>query len=171
MRRVITIVLAAAPSLCGPAMADWQFTKWGQSPAEVMSLSKIALKQSTAQEQADYALPAIRGVPMLNGIYTTEEFKAPVWLYFDHDKLSGVYLRIPDGETANLIGGRLSNQYGAPTDKEHRAADGCERDAKSWNDSKRGNRVRFYWQVCDTGFQNYVLLYVPLEQSGVDSGL
>ncbi|MER9335805.1 hypothetical protein NKJ06_17750 [Mesorhizobium sp. M0293] len=151
------------------ARADWQFTRWGQSPDEVLKSSKIALSQSTPEDQAGHAIPLIRGAALLNGIYAAPEFKAPVWLYFADNKLSGVYLEIADGETASLIGGRLSNQYGAPAEKNDGSQGDCKYSAKTWNDADRGNRVHFSWDVCDSGFHNFVLIYTPIEQP--DSGL
>lgn len=151
------------------ARAAWQFTRWGQSPDEVLKSSKIALSQSTPEDEAGHAIPLIRGSALLNGIYATSEFKAPVWLYFADNKLSGVYLEIADGETASLIGGRLSNQYGAPDEKNSGSQGDCNYSAKTWNDAHRGNRVHFSWDVCDSGFHNFVLIYTPIEQP--DSGL
>ena len=151
------------------ARADWQFTRWGQSPDEVLKSSEIALNQSTPKDEAGHAIPLIRGSALLNGIYTTPEFKAPVWLYFADNKLSGVYLEIADGETASLIGGRLSNQYGAPAEKNSGSQGDCKYSAKTWNDAHRRNRVHFSWDVCDSGFHHFVLIYTPIEQP--DSGL
>ncbi|MDX8477911.1 hypothetical protein RFN28_05365 [Mesorhizobium sp. VK24D] len=151
------------------ARADWQFTRWGQSPDEVLKSSKIALSQTTPEEQAGHAIPLIRGAALLNGIYAAPEFKAPVWLYFADDRLSGVYLEIADGETASLVGGRLSNQYGAPAEKNSSTLGDCNFSTKTWNDAHRGNRVHFSWNVCESGFHNFVLIYTPIEQP--DNGL
>ncbi|RUW76609.1 hypothetical protein [Mesorhizobium sp. M4B.F.Ca.ET.049.02.1.2] len=134
-----------------------------------MKSSKIALSQSTPEDQAGHSIPLIRGAALLNGIYTTPEFKAPVWLYFSDNKLSGVYLEIADGETASLIGGRLSNQYGAPAEKNSGTLGDCNFSTKTWNDANRGNRVHFSWNVCDSGFRNFVLIYTPIDQP--DNGL
>ncbi|RWO80049.1 hypothetical protein [Mesorhizobium sp.] len=60
-------------------------------------------------------------------------------------------------------------KYGAPAEKNSGSQRDCKYSAKTWNDAGRGNRVHFSWDVCDSGFHNFVFIYTPIEQP--DSGL
>lgn len=165
------VIFAAAVFAIMPvaARADWQSTRWGETPDEVLQSGKFELKRSTPEEIADHEMPAIRGDALLHGVYETADFKSPIWFYFSDNKLTGIYLAIPNAESAATVGARLAEQYGTPADKDRRVDGGCTYSIKSWDDGKRSNRVRFSSNVCDSGFRNFVLIYSPINQS--DSGL
>src|ERR1700688_187290 len=118
MKRIILAFLALAlVGLASPAAADWQFTKWGMTPEQVVKKSPTPVKK-VAPEDRDQGghLTIEKGMPnLLEGDWTSGAFKFHVTYRFDARRhLSAVDLEILEDGQAMDVANALSDRYGKP---------------------------------------------------------
>lgn len=149
------LVALAASS---PALADWQYTKWGMSPDEVTSASKGKAYRITETPGSSY-----EGMTAANtGSYQIGQINLPVKFFYIDDKLSMVMLSGENDGLCYALRTVLDEQYGEPRSRSDRIV----YEVFHWIDSDRGNRVQL------TAFKNSScsIYYFPLN-SGPETGL
>ncbi len=101
-----------------PAAADWQFTKWGMTPEQVIKKSPVRLSRVPAAE-ADKHLNTSdeKGLAStLEGDWTSGSFRFHAYFQFDAGRhLAAVDLEIPDDAVAVDVANALEKKYGQPT--------------------------------------------------------
>src|SRR5216684_2564277 len=99
--RLITLAILYFLSSQAPARADWQYTKWGMSPNELVraSAGKAVPNTDTTHNRAD-------AIAQLTSPYTTGGFSFVAYFLFERDKLVFVDLELTEGSRcADLYGG------------------------------------------------------------------
>lgn len=135
-------VTSISLSLCTvtPALADWQYTRWGMTPAQVQKAAKGAAKVTSELPEELVAGMSYR----LVAPYTAGEFQFIAYFAFDaHDHLRLVLLDLVSGEPASLLMS-LNRKYGEakmprPIDWQWRTA----RDAILFTPSKSGAHLTY----------------------------
>ena len=129
-----TLVFAlAAVALAGPASAHWQFTKWGMTPAQVISASQGAAASVPPEKsvQGDLMKAAV-------GQYTAGAYQFDVGYWFNASGLSLVDMWL-SGETKCLSLQRdLIAKYGEPLERSGGRS--------MWADRAAENRVVFIYR-------------------------
>lgn len=110
-RYAIVAALLASPLWVLPAQADWQFTKWGMTPEEVITASNGVAKhnddsQIRSRSPVDGSQSAIVSMP-----YSTDSFSFEVNFLFKDNHLSSVDLNMTQGDNLNLKAA-LRSKYG-----------------------------------------------------------
>lgn len=142
-----------------PAQADWQYTKWGMTPAEVTKASggkagpNADTSQSTSDETAKLTLP-----------YVTGDLSFSAYFLFDNrtDKLTSVRLKLSDGSRCGDLYRALALKYGNP-DRPSRSA---LMTSAGWRDSANNTNVVFM----EIGKGSCSVAYGPLS-SAANKGL
>ena len=127
--------LAAFAVLTEPALADWQYTRWGMSPDEVKKASDDA-----AVENPDRGLDADGLKAQLVAPYqgATVPFSA-VFLFGIRDRLAVVTLNPRDPASCARLPGALQAHYGPPLASQ----DIGKGKSARWNDYGNDNVVNF----------------------------
>jgi len=132
---VITALLVTASATS--AYADWQYTKWGMTPAQVQAAAGGKLGTRNGSD----ACPSCKPVPMLAGEYATEEFRFRTLFQFAAGQtLSMIDLRMHDeGGQCRSLYNSLATRYGSPV---FQGGGGALQTAR-WLDATGGNTVFF----------------------------
>lgn len=103
------ISLGLFVTVASPALADWQYTKWGMMPGQVVANSNGAIAQSekSAQLNSDgFALEA-------QGVYAAGDYSFDALFYFKNDGLALVTLKLRDAMTrCAALANDLEGRYG-----------------------------------------------------------
>lgn len=117
MKRTIAFLCGVGLMLPLPAAADWQFTKWGMTPAQVKAASKGAAKELLPDEAADSSPKDGHVKALLGSDYVSGNFTFRAYFRFDAEqKLREVMLS--NTSNGSDILDALKEKYGPPiTDK------------------------------------------------------
>ena len=116
-----------------PAAADWQYTQWGMSPAQVKAASG-----EVAQDNADRRLDADGLSAALTAFYQGESIPfTATFLFNAQDKLHYVTLSPVDRISCPLIVQTLAAHYGPPKGR----ADMVHARTMRWDDTENDNLV------------------------------
>lgn len=131
----ILLTLIALISSYSIACAEWQFVKWGMTPAAAIAASKgqaKAIKPGDDVVCAFVAQTPFATIPQKSiGGYDFQ-----VTLCTDHSgKVSSVALSPANGTNLPTLRNSLVSQYGQPT---------RSGSTQIWNDQKTGNTVSYY---------------------------
>jgi len=145
IKRVALIFTSLALSMeCAVSYADWQYTRWGMSPEQVIKSSKGKAKPYSG------TMPDVR----VQGEYQSGAFHFRVNFAFrpNGKQLSEVELVPLDNSTCHSLKLNLEGKYGQPVSTE--ANEYLERQEFRWHDKKQNNLVIFasYPKMC---FLNY----------------
>ena len=127
--------LAALAVLAEPALADWQYTRWGMSPDEVKKASEGAAVENQDRSLDADGLKAQLVAPFAGA---TLPFDA-VFLFGIRDRLAVVTLNPRDLASCARLPDVLRAHYGPPLSNE--AADKAR--TARWNDYGNNNVVNF----------------------------
>ncbi len=136
MRSLQSVLAAVLVALPVAAHADWQWTSWGMSPADVVSASGGTAEMRSVPEKSTEACSVLVVAP-----YATERFAFSAAFCFAGDQLSHVSLDLEDStrlRAADLIGA-LSSEYGEPESEHNSSIQVLRR----WRDESRGNLIAF----------------------------
>lgn len=155
MFRLAAMSAAYAALLVSPAAADWQYTRWGMTPQQVIAASKGAARQNanvavdTGTHRDERAL--------LDAPYSAGRMSFRVQFFFSNAnrRLVKVRLVLVGGADCSDVRADLMNVYGSPLSQ---AAGVVVR----WRDTKRRNTVT----LANWGGGGCHLEYEPLDQSG-----
>ncbi|MGE0725312.1 MAG: hypothetical protein AB7O45_13115 [Alphaproteobacteria bacterium] len=149
------ILCALAACISFPALADWQYTRWGMSPAEAIEASSGALRAPTDAERRGLRRQD-RIEPGAIGTYEVGGLAYSVDLGFDErGKLALVALKLLDWGRRHEVQDSLIGTYGAPIES-RRDSYGVD---EAWRDAARGNLVRLY---VAPAIRSLTVLYSPL---------
>ena len=142
-----------------PASADWQYTQWGMSPADVQAAS-----DGTAVVNQDRSLDAADLKAGLTAFYRGDKrpFTA-VFLFDSAGKLATVTLNPTDRISCGPIRQSLDAHYGTPASLNQQQFGQTAR----WNDVEGDNVVVFL----DLGQGNCSIQYSSLPPTHQDGGL
>lgn len=153
-RLILPLLIVALPAA---AHADWQYTKWGMTPAQVAASSKGAVtvgKGDPGDESAGTEIGAI-------GTHVSGDYRFSVNFHFKAGKLSFVSLTLLEGDPLGLKS-TLMGLYRKPfTEKKSEILD-----MTTWQDTAKNNRV----DLIIIGDSSTTLLYRPLRNASA-SGL
>lgn len=114
MIRRIACAMLALSCIVSPALADWQYTKWGMTVGDVLSASNGQMKPCTPKACEGPSGGALD--PKAFGPYSAGEFNFTAFAMFDdRGALAKVYLRLDDPSKYLRLQHALAVKYGAPT--------------------------------------------------------
>jgi hypothetical protein len=115
--RLTLILLFALLTLNAPARADWQFTKWGMTPAQVVKASKGTARSATPEEtSASAPVGSNEAVLAIIPAYSSGDLQFLVRFYFDRSgKLCRVGLKLLSPDKGFDLQNALIGKYGKPT--------------------------------------------------------
>lgn len=131
------------------ARADWQFTRWGMSPEQVLAAAK-GRAQKHSEEKPNNAGPRSSEV-LAVGTYEAGEFKFSVHYEFKERRLVGVLLQLDNVERGSSLVESLMARYGTPMSSE-KFAGGM---MMKWLDAKERNTIEFYYDSSALFLLNY----------------
>jgi len=108
MTKSAALLLVAALTLATPAHADWQFTKWGMSPEQLVKASDGKAMPTTRAEIAERLEPVLLKMPWQSG-----DFQFMAYFRFKANKLDLVRLDLQQGDPGTLLVA-LKRKYGEP---------------------------------------------------------
>jgi hypothetical protein len=92
--------------------ADWQYTKWGMTPAEVLAASNGAARAATDEEKIGGRLRPTGEEPTLVARWKSDQFELKVRFYFSkEERLDGIHLLLVAGNPEALLA-NLKAKYG-----------------------------------------------------------
>lgn len=115
MRISLALGMAALVLATSPALADWQYTKWGMTPEQVVAASKGAATATTDEERRQFSTTDGKSVALVKARYTSGSYQFDVHFLFDDGKLSLVSLNLDESDEG-LLAGDLTAKYGPPID-------------------------------------------------------
>lgn len=148
MNIVKTLVLCLALVCSTTAHADWQYTRWGMTPAEVAAASNGMVEVGTGDLKDAYDGAQIGAT----GTYAAGKFRFQASFYFIGGKLADVHLRLVGGDPYALKASLLG-VYGKPFSDVEGGFD-----VTTWHDQPKNNRVDLI--MIDDGYTT--LEYRPL---------
>ncbi len=135
------------------AAADWQYTKWGMTPEQVMQASKGAAVVNTDRslDATDGSVKTKLVAPyQAGGLVFRAEF-----MFDAHNKLIQINLALQGGGSCPSVLGLLTSTYGPQQSKDQ------------WWDHKNGNRV----SLDQIGASYCKVTYTALSMPGKPGGL
>lgn len=122
MRSPTTFISLFLFAFAAPAAADWQFTKWGMTPEQVIKKSPVKISKLGADEQAEQehqALTTEKGMTaLLESDWASGAFRFHALYRFDASRhLSAIDLTILDDSQARDVANALSQKYGKPDEE------------------------------------------------------
>lgn len=149
----LALSTAALIGFAEPAKADWQYTRWGMNPYEVIDAAQGAVQMNIPPGMNTETLRTMMYAP-----YQAGDINFNAYLYFDKsDKLSMVKMVAEDPSRCTSIVQLLNQTYGP---SQNRSTIG-----RSWRDEKNGNIITFTEIVgCDVS-------YSPIFTAGRAGGL
>jgi len=108
-----TALITGALLMSAPAVADWQYTKWGMTADQVGAASKGQMKRCSAV--CDKQTTAT-STALLYGPYQSGTLPFTAFAFFDKQtkKLVQMSLRLDDSSKGNELIGGLRAKYGDP---------------------------------------------------------
>ncbi len=127
------IVAAGLAVSSNSATANWQYTQWNMTPAEVKSVS-----QNKARDNNDRALDAENRKAQLTAAYQGEAMSfMAVFLFNEENELKTVTLTPSKRDDCPLVLSRLVKHYGQPKENN----DMIHADIARWDDYDNSNLV------------------------------
>jgi hypothetical protein len=118
--------------------ADWQYTRWGMTPNEVVAASKGTVQLGKPPEGRTYLQDSVTG--LAKGTYQTDGASFAAYFHFDKSSaLAKVALERTGGTACAALHGKLGERLGKP-DKTIKLTYLLN---DAWRDAKRGNLVRY----------------------------
>jgi hypothetical protein len=107
---VVVGVLVAAP-----AAANWHYTKWGMTPAQVVAASHGTAIETTPERRELHSTTTSGEVALLEAPWQSGRFHFTAFFLFDKGRLTRVMLDLKSGdpEDGAALLGSLRQKYGA----------------------------------------------------------
>lgn len=156
---IVGSVLLGSLIAVSSAHADWQYTRWGMNPAEVVKASggRASPNASSGQNTDDE-------IAKLSAPYAAGEFAFDAYFMFNRntDRLSGVRLKLSIPSKCTALYSELMAKYGKPVSENNsRLAQGA-----AWQD--RGNNLQV--SILQIGRDSCSVAYAPIS-SAANKGL
>jgi hypothetical protein len=137
--KILAAVIVLMVTLAGPAIADWQYTRWGMSSEELEAFGKGNIARIPPGQQKNYA--GSSDAALLRSGYRADDVYFDVTYYFTNNRLSSVLLKtesLTDGARARHT---LEGLYGVPERKE--PIGGNFGTMIRWRSERDGNMITF----------------------------
>jgi hypothetical protein len=120
-----------------PVHADWQYTKWGMTPEQVIDASGGSVSKIPEEQQKERSRSGFLG--KLSGSYTTGDFHFGVDFQFSKNKLEMIALTPTEYDRCKRLQSALLAQYGSPWENR------SDRYGPNliWLDRAHGNTISF----------------------------
>jgi hypothetical protein len=165
-----TIVIAALLATTA-ARADWQYTKWGMSEAELTAISPNIV-QTTAEERRGYSNP-YTGTALYKSGYQAQAMGVVFTAYytFNASGLAAVSIRPVDLANWPKVNIAIEQVYGTPEEDKSYNMGGplfCGVIDRKWRSRKEKNIVSVDGLHCEKGGERdfYHVKYSPILSSG-----
>jgi hypothetical protein len=147
----VTVVMAGILWAPQVARADWQYTKWGMTPEQVLAASKGKLRRCSVDACKGQATD--NTAAQFYGEYVAGEFFFTVYTMFDKrsNKLTSVNLILSDPAQGDSLVGSVRAKYGEPANQSRTAI----MSLYVWRDQK--DQI----SIIDIGRSNVSLQYQP----------
>jgi hypothetical protein len=141
MKRIIVSAALFAFCMAGSAKADWQFTKWGMSPGDLVAASPNPVYETTAKERKAKRDLVSGSFPALKSPWKSGDFDFTAFFDFEADGggLSHVTLQLDRGLALAVVGA-LRTKYGEPDTHDEGVAGGLAA-IGTWN--VEGDRISY----------------------------
>jgi hypothetical protein len=137
--RIYALLAGASLTLAGmtvPAAADWQYTRWGMSPEQVVAASNGAVRLGPPPQGKTYDKLTGRAL----GNHEADGATFHAFFHFDAaNGLAKVALERNSGTACAALQGGLAAQYGQPVKSTRNNFATID----EWRDAVRGNVVRY----------------------------
>ena len=128
--------LLAASAMAAPAAADWQYTRWGMSPEQVVAASRGAVQMGPPPSGKTYENLTGRA----RGVHTEAGASFDAYFHFDADlRLARVALERTGGTDCATLHNRLLAELGKPAKSTRQSFATIDQ----WQDGARGNVVGY----------------------------
>lgn len=166
--RAILLCVAAIGPGAETARADWQFTRWGMSEAELTTKSPNIVP-TTSDERSGRSNPYV-GTALYKSGYRALEVDFVAYYLFQDGKLSSVHLVPADASQWPKLNIALEQVYGKPIDdKSHQSSGGtmfCTFIDKKWRAESEKNTVSAVGVSCNNNRKDvYSISYSPILSS------
>lgn len=136
MRTTPFCALALLAATAAPAAADWQYTRWGMSPEEVVAASRGAVQLGPPPSGKTYEGLTGRA----RGVHNEAGATFDVYFHFDAQfRLARVALERTSGTACAALHRRLLAQLGQPAKSTRQSFATIDQ----WRDHARGNSVGY----------------------------
>jgi hypothetical protein len=134
--RTLGPALLAASGFAAPAAADWQYTRWGMSPEQVVAASRGAVQLGPPPSGKSYENLTGRA----RGVYTEAGASFDAYFHFDAEaRLARVALERTGGTECAPLHNRLLAELGRPATSTRQPFATIDQ----WRDRARGNLVGY----------------------------
>lgn len=155
--RAAWAIFPAALLACGPAIADWQYTRWGMSEADLDRSDRFAIPTNSAEVSAHSY--AGFGGPSRKTNYRAAGSDFEAFFYFSESGLYRVALHPKDRSEADKIVQVLSSQYKAPRSDKDEWRNGCRYISRIWDDVPGNKEVAMNVTACLDEAPSMTILY------------
>jgi hypothetical protein len=132
-----SLALVSLAALGAEARADWQYTRWGMTPEEVVAASRGAVQLGPPPSGKTY--PELTG--RARGVHTGEGATFDAYFHFDAGfRLKKIALERTAGTACAILHNNLRAELGPPA-QTRREGDYLVLD--TWRDAASGNLVRY----------------------------
>ncbi len=141
IRALVATVWVVAAISAGSAHADWQYTKWGMTPADLVKIGNGNIKPVPASRIPSMNVMGL-GDALLQSGYIAEGINFDTYYYFSRDdRLVAVSLKTQVPDEGVKLRNLLLGLYGRP-DTDQRIT-GCTK--TQWRAEKDRNLVTFFF--------------------------
>jgi hypothetical protein len=95
-----------------PARADWQYTKWGMTPEQVIEASGGSVSKIPEAQRKGRSRPNFIG--LLSGAYSAGDFQFKVDFQFSRNLLEMIGMNLIAYDRCERLKNTLLSKYGAP---------------------------------------------------------
>lgn len=129
-------IVALLAASAAPAAADWQYTRWGMSPEQVVTASRGAVQLGPPPSGKTYEGLTGRAL----GVHTEAGASFDAYFHFDAQvRLARVALERTGGTDCTALHNRLLSQLGRPANSTRQSYATIDQ----WRDRARGNAVGY----------------------------
>ncbi|WP_376959632.1 hypothetical protein ABNQ39_06920 [Azospirillum sp. A26] len=150
----LLVVLFAFILSATPALADWQYTKWGMSPDAVFSASGGKAIKLDQKGIKDHSIASLQLAGLYLAEYQTGPYRFTCTFLFRDEKLGGISLNLSDISKSYQLEDDLMGKYGQPIEVNQKYK------IKKWRDEASNNLV----QISITPGLFTSVLYLPISQ-------
>ncbi len=150
------IIAGVLGILASPALADWQYTRWGMTELEVISASDQTIIPEQNPKMNKRSLKSrLHGTHFGGGVSTRFEFDS-YFLFDFSDKLQEVHLELKNGKDCADLAGAIMGIYG-PTQADERSP---VYSLRKWWDKSNQNLISLF-QIGEKCTLSYAAIIKP----------
>ena len=144
-------VAAVLAGLASPAVADWQYTKWGDTLQQVLVHTDKGVRPTTDAER-DFRSSPSSGDALATSAHKVADMEIATFFFFKGVNLSRVQMEIPTPDAGDEVLANLEAQYGAPyffSETIKPSADTvCSTRKAKWHSREYANNILYTIMYC-----------------------